>query len=77
MIRSLFLFIKLVFQQKSLILRMAKREVATQYIGSLLGFLWTFINPIILILIFWVVFSVGFRVQPKNDGLVCPHNLYQ
>ena len=46
---------------------MAKREVATQYVGSLLGFIWTFINPMVMIFVFWVVFSVGFRVQPKND----------
>jgi lipopolysaccharide transport system permease protein/teichoic acid transport system permease protein len=46
---------------------MAKREVANQYVGSLLGFVWTFINPIVMILVFWVVFSVGFRVKPTND----------
>ena len=46
---------------------MARREVATQYIGSLLGFIWTFINPMVMIFVFWVVFSVGFRVQPRND----------
>jgi lipopolysaccharide transport system permease protein/teichoic acid transport system permease protein len=46
---------------------MARREVANQYVGSLLGFIWTFINPIVMIIVFWVVFSVGFRVQPKND----------
>ncbi len=46
---------------------MARREVATQYVGSLLGFIWTFINPMVMIFVFWVVFSVGFRVQPKND----------
>ena len=46
---------------------MAKREVATQYVGSLLGFIWTFINPMVMIFVFWVVFSVGFRVQPANN----------
>ena len=46
---------------------MAKREVANQYVGSLLGFTWTFVQPVVMILVFWVVFSVGFRVQPKND----------
>lgn len=46
---------------------MAKREVRTQYIGSLLGFIWTFVQPIVLICVFWVVFSIGFRVQPMHD----------
>jgi lipopolysaccharide transport system permease protein/teichoic acid transport system permease protein len=48
-------------------LSLAKREVITQYVGSFLGFIWTIINPMAKIFIFWVVFSVGFRVQPKND----------
>jgi len=47
---------------------MAKREVATQYVGSLLGFVWTFVNPLIMIFVFWVIFSIGFRVQPMKDA---------
>ena len=50
-----------------MIVSMAKREVATQYVGSLLGFIWTFINPLVLIFVFWVVFSVGFKVKPTNN----------
>ena len=46
---------------------MAKREVATQYVGSLLGFIWTFIHPMVMIFVFWVVFSLGFKVKPTND----------
>ena len=67
MLKSFLYFIRLIYLQKHLIVTMAKREVATQYVGSLLGFIWTFINPMVLIFVFWVVFSVGFRVQPKND----------
>ena len=67
MIKSFFYFIRLIFLQKHLIISMAKREVATQYVGSLLGFIWTFINPMVMIFVFWIVFSIGFRVQPKND----------
>jgi len=46
---------------------MAKREVAAQYVGSLLGFIWAFIHPMVMIFVFWVVFSVGFKVKPTND----------
>lgn len=46
---------------------LASREVASQYVGSFLGFFWTFIQPGIMILVFWFVFSIGFRVQPKSD----------
>ena len=67
MVKSFYYFIKLIFLQKYLIISMAKREVTTQYVGSLLGFIWTFINPMVMIFVFWVVFSIGFRVQPRND----------
>ena len=66
MIKSLFYFIRLIFLQRDLIVTMAKREVRTQYVGSFLGLTWAFINPLVMILIFWVIFSVGFKVQPKN-----------
>ena len=67
MIKSFIYFIRLIFLQKHLIFSMAKREVATQYVGSILGFVWTFIQPMVMIFVFWVVFSVGFRVKPMNN----------
>lgn len=67
MIKSFYYFLRLIFLQKHLIVSMAKREVATKYVGSLLGFIWTFINPIVMIIVFWIVFSVGFRVQPTKN----------
>jgi ABC-type polysaccharide/polyol phosphate export permease len=67
MLRSLFYFIALIFKQKQLIVSMARREVATSYVGSLLGFIWTFIQPLVMILVFWVVFSLGFKVRPVKD----------
>ncbi len=64
MIKSFFYFLRLIFLQRSLIISLARRDVRTQYVGSLLGFVWTFINPMVMIFVFWVIFSVGFRVQP-------------
>lgn len=45
---------------------MALREIRQQYVGSTLGIVWQIITPIVLITVFWVVFSVGFRVQPAS-----------
>ena len=64
MIKRFFYFLLLIVQQKSLIVSLARREVRTQYVGSLVGFLWTFINPMVMIFVFWVVFDIGFGVQP-------------
>ncbi len=35
--------------------------------GSLLGFIWTFIHPLALVFVFWFVFSVGFKIKPSHN----------
>jgi homopolymeric O-antigen transport system permease protein len=66
-IRYIIDFVKLLSLQKNLIVVLAKREVENKYVGSLLGFAWNIIHPLVLIFVFWVVFSVGFKVKPAND----------
>jgi ABC-type polysaccharide/polyol phosphate export permease len=60
-------FLRAVYQRRDLIVEMAKRDIATQHVGSMLGFFWTFINPMITILILWFVFGVGFKSAPKDN----------
>jgi len=60
-------FVLTLFQRRFLIVEMAKRDISTQHVGSLLGFFWTFINPLVMIFILWLVFSVGFKTAPKGD----------
>lgn len=60
-------FIKLVLHHRHLIVAMSKREVAAKYVGSFLGFAWTFIKPMVMICVFWFVFSVGFKSKPMGD----------
>jgi ABC-type polysaccharide/polyol phosphate export permease len=62
-------------KRRSLIFEMAKRDIITQYVGSMLGFFWTFINPLIMIFIFWLVFDVGLKAAPLGLGNV-PFLLY-
>lgn len=64
---TLNLFFKSIIRQRRLVLSMAKRDVKAQYVGSTLGLVWTFIHPLVLILVFWVVFSVGFKAMPANN----------
>ncbi len=46
---------------------MAARDVKAQYVGSSLGLLWTVIHPVVMITVFWFVFSIGFKAKPMND----------
>jgi len=61
-------FFQPLIRQRQLIVAMARREIASQYIGSMLGFLWTFIQPAVMIFVFWFVFSVGFKTKPMNGA---------
>ena len=60
-------FLFTLYSRRFLILEMAKRDVASQHLGSLLGFFWTIIHPVIWIFILWIVFDLGFKVAPSND----------
>lgn len=42
---------------------MALRDIKTRYVGTVAGFVWSIINPLMIILVYWFVFSVGFKVQ--------------
>ena len=67
MLKDFLSFFRLLFAQRQLIFTMARREVVGQYAGSFLGIAWTFIHPLVLIFVFWFVFSVGFKAKPMND----------
>lgn len=49
------------------IAELTKRDFKNMYVGSTLGILWTFIQPLAMILILWVVFSLGFKSKPLGD----------
>jgi ABC-type polysaccharide/polyol phosphate export permease len=60
-------FLKPIWLKRRLILMMSKREIKSHYVGSILGFFWMIIHPIVMITVFWFVFSLGFKVKPLNE----------
>lgn len=50
-----------VFKYRVLIQTLVLRELKSRYRGSILGFLWTFINPLFLMLVYTLVFSIYMR----------------
>lgn len=55
-------------------LKLAKNDFKTRYAGSYLGIIWAFIQPVITIMVYWFVFSVGFRSGTGDLGV--PFVLY-
>lgn len=50
-----------------LVLRMAGNDFKSRYAASVLGIVWAFVMPIITILVFWVVFQLGFKSVPVEN----------
>ena len=68
MIRHFFNFLLDLYRNRGLILQLTIRDFKSRYLGSYLGLLWAFIQPVITILIFWFVFEVGFKSAPVGDS---------
>ncbi len=55
------------WRNRQLIWQMTQREVAVRYRGSLLGLAWSFINPLLMLLVYTFVFSVVFKSRWGTD----------
>lgn len=58
---------------RNLIYKLAKNDFKTRFAGSFFGMFWAFVQPVITILIYWFVFSVGFRTPSVSN---CPFVLF-
>lgn len=54
------------WRNRELIKASAKREVLGRYRGSLMGILWSFFNPLLMLMVFTFVFSVVFQARWGN-----------
>lgn len=55
------------FHNRALILSLSKNDFKTKYAGSCLGIVWAFVQPIVTILVYWFVFSVGLKAGNVMD----------
>jgi lipopolysaccharide transport system permease protein/teichoic acid transport system permease protein len=62
-----FRFLQDIVKSRRLISALTKDDFRSRYLGSCLGFIWAFINPVLTILILWFVFEIGFKVRPVDD----------
>lgn len=54
--------------------KLAVHDFRARYAGSYFGIFWAFVQPVVTILVYWFVFSVGFRSGTGSLGL--PFVLY-
>lgn len=48
-------------RDKKLIVSLAKNDFKTKYAGSYFGIVWAFVQPIIMVLVYWFALQVGLR----------------
>jgi lipopolysaccharide transport system permease protein len=64
--RRMFRNLRELHQYRALLWSLTQRELKARYRGSVLGFLWTFLNPTLLMLVYSLVFSVYIRNSIPN-----------
>jgi lipopolysaccharide transport system permease protein len=61
--------IKEVIQYRQMLISTVQRDLRSRYKGSFLGFLWTFINPLLQLIVYSIVFPYVFKVQQENYAM--------
>lgn len=58
--------IREIAQYRSMLWGMTSADLRTRYKGSALGFLWTFVNPLLTLVVYTIIFSVIMRANIKH-----------
>ena len=67
-------FIKDIYDKRSILYELAKRDFQQQYMGSYLGFIWVYLQPLLFITILYLVFTFGLRTGSAHNGV--PFSVY-
>ena len=57
-----------IWRHRSLIRSMVRRDIIGRYAGSYAGAFWTIIHPLAMMLTYWFVFGVVYRMRFGEDG---------
>lgn len=66
------------FQSRHLIWKLAKNDFKKRYAGSYLGFVWALVQPVVTVLMYWIVFDVVFNTRSEmvSSGVEVPYVLF-
>ena len=53
-----------IIKNKNLILSLAKSDFKKRFVGSYFGIIWMFVQPLATVLVYTLIFQVGFRATP-------------
>lgn len=61
--------IKEIFKFKNLVYNLVSRDLKVKYKGSILGFFWSLLNPLIMLVVYTVAFKYIIRIRVENFPL--------
>ena len=56
-----------IYRNRKLILDLANKDFKSRYAASYLGIIWAFVQPIVTVAIYMLVFQLGFKAKPVRD----------
>jgi len=62
--------------RRELLADFAWRELRARYKGSVLGFAWNFVNPLLQLIVFWLLFGVVLRTRPVTATGEQPYAIF-
>ncbi len=74
----MFIIPRELFQSRELIWKLAKNDFKKRYAGSYLGFVWALVQPVVTVVMYWIVFDKVFqtRSQMVSSGVEVPYVLF-
>ena len=72
--QNIYSFFSGLFKLRKMIWQLAQKDFTNKFLGSYLGIIWSFFQPIVSIAVLWVVFSLAFKTGNKDEGF--PFILY-
>jgi ABC-type polysaccharide/polyol phosphate export permease len=62
-------FLTDIYDKRSILYELAKRDFQQQYMGSYLGFIWVYLQPLLFIGVLYSVFTFGFKSGSSREGV--------
>lgn len=58
-----------IYDKRSILYELAKRDFQQQYMGSYLGFVWVYLQPLLFITVLYIVFTFGLKPGSSSNGV--------
>ena len=62
-------FLKEIYDKKEILFELSKRDFQKQYMGSYLGAVWIYLQPLLFITVLYLVFTFGFKSGSSSEGV--------